>query len=87
MTREIKRITNGRKYVIQKYIENPLLIDGLKFDLRIYIFLASTNPLKIYIHEEGLARFATKKYEIPNEENISSAYTHLTNYSLNKKNP
>jgi hypothetical protein len=50
------------------YLDNPLLIDKYKFDLRIYVAITSINPLRIYIHEEGLARFATSMYTNDLEE-------------------
>ena len=37
-----------------------------------------------FIHEEGLARFCTVKYQKPDRDNFKKAYMHLTNYSLNK---
>jgi len=48
---------------VSEYIANPMVIDGYKFDLRIYVALTSINPLRIYIYEEGLTRFATCKYD------------------------
>ena len=42
-----------------EYIDNPLLIDGYKFDLRVYVALTSINPLRLYMYEDGLVRFAT----------------------------
>lgn len=45
-----------------RYISNPLLINGYKFDLRIYVAMTSINPLRIYIYKEGLVRFATDQY-------------------------
>ena len=37
-----------------------------------------------HLHREGLARFCTEAYEEPAEANLGHAFTHLTNYSLNK---
>jgi tubulin polyglutamylase TTLL2 len=70
--------------VVQEYIARPLLIAGHKFDLRIYVCVASAFPLTIYVYKEGLTRFATEKYDLRNLGNVCS---HLTNVSLNKLSP
>jgi len=62
------------------------LIDGLKFDLRIYVLLAGCDPLRIYIYKEGLARFATEPYQRPMKDNLDNICMHLTNYAVNKDN-
>ena len=55
----------GEGSVVQRYLHRPYLIEDLKFDLRIYVLLAGVNPLRIFIHEMGLARFATEEYQSP----------------------
>lgn len=67
--------------IAQHYIESPLTINGSKFDLRIYVYVSSLSPLKIYIYEEGLVRFASVAYE---PSSYSNRFMHLTNYSINK---
>ncbi|KAL0487641.1 tubulin polyglutamylase TTLL5 [Acrasis kona] len=68
-------------YAIQEYICNPYLINGHKFDLRLYVACTGIDPLRFYLHEDGLARFATQPYD---ENEINDRFSHLTNYSLNR---
>lgn len=61
-----------------------MLIEGYKFDLRIYIVMTSCDPLTLYIFDDGIVRMSTELYEQPNKENLKNLYQHLTNYSINK---
>lgn len=65
-------------------MHKPYLIDGLKFDLRVYVLITSVFPLRVFIYEEGLARFATSEYTPPIGSNLKNLYMHLTNYAINK---
>ncbi|KAL1465231.1 hypothetical protein WDU94_004818 [Cyamophila willieti] len=69
--------------VVQKYLDDPYLINDTKFDLRLYVLVTSFNPLRIYLYDNGLVRFASVKYS-SNSETLQDRYMHLTNYSINK---
>ncbi|KAI4887667.1 hypothetical protein NFI96_001567 [Prochilodus magdalenae] len=81
---DIKHLVYNSPVIIQKYISSPLLISGYKFDLRIYVCVKSFCPLTIYMHQEGLVRFATEKYNLTSLDNL---FSHLTNTSINKFGP
>jgi len=70
--------------VVQRYLHKPLLIDGFKFDLRIYVLINGISPLRVYVHKNGLARFCTVPYESPVTGNMTNMRMHLTNYAINK---
>ncbi|XP_029350377.1 tubulin polyglutamylase TTLL5 isoform X3 [Echeneis naucrates] len=78
------QISMDENILVSRYINNPLLIDEFKFDVRLYVLITSYDPLIIYVYEEGLARFATVKYD-RTSKNIKNTFMHLTNYSVNKK--
>ena len=50
-------------YIVQKYIADPLLIGGKKFDLRIYCLCTSFQPLTLYLYRTGFARFTHHRYD------------------------
>ncbi|CAH8462960.1 unnamed protein product [Dicrocoelium dendriticum] len=72
------------KSVVQKYISDVLLIEGYKFDLRLYAVVPSYSPFIVYICTEGLIRFATEPYNLSDLKNV---YSHLTNSSINISGP
>jgi tubulin polyglutamylase TTLL4 len=72
-------------YLITKYISNPHLINKLKYDFRIYVFITGLSPLKIYLYKEGMIRFATEEYTL-DKNHLSEIFRHLTNVNINEKN-
>ncbi len=69
---------------VQVYVPDPMLLDGCKFDFRIYILVQSLFPLRVHVYREGLARLCCQSYQAPAPENLSALHMHLTNYSFNK---
>jgi hypothetical protein len=65
--------------VAQEYIDSYLM-DGRKFDLRIYVLVASVDPLTIYVYRDGLARFCSEDYS------KDSIYAKVSNVTLNREN-
>jgi tubulin polyglutamylase TTLL1 len=70
-----------KSIIAQKYITNPLLLDrNNKFDFRMYMFIASTNPLITYYHD-GYMRVSVNEFEKTSKDRA----THLTNTYLAEK--
>lgn len=86
MLRDIQELSVEETMVVCRYVHNPLLIQGLKFDLRVYVLVTSFSPLRAYVYREGLTRFASKPYSTK-KEHIQDLFRHLTNYSINKSAP
>lgn len=84
LTKNLKDVKSNERMICQVYVSKPYLIDGYKFDLRIYALITSCDPLRIYVYNDGLARFATSRYKEPTGHNTSNVFMHLTNYAVNK---
>ena len=79
---EIKEYTYTPNYwVAQKYIENPLLINSRKFDIRQWVLISSCEPLTIWIYKKCYLRFTAAEFSF---EDLSNDFMHLTNNSISK---
>ena len=61
--------------VIQKYIENPLVIKGRKFDIRQWVLVTSFNPLTVYLFDTPYIRFGAEEFHLDDFKNIFSQLT------------
>ncbi|XP_062960323.1 inactive polyglycylase TTLL10 [Cynocephalus volans] len=66
--------------VVQRYIQNPLLLDGKKFDVRSYLLIACAMPYMVFFGH-GYARLTLSLYD-PHSSDLS---IHLTNQFMQKK--
>eukprot|EP00929_Paragymnodinium_shiwhaense_P063968 TRINITY_DN32005_c0_g1_i2.p1 TRINITY_DN32005_c0_g1~~TRINITY_DN32005_c0_g1_i2.p1 ORF type:complete len:420 (+),score=70.75 TRINITY_DN32005_c0_g1_i2:492-1751(+) len=83
-----ERLLEPKLAIIQEYVDPPLLLDGKKWDARIYALVLPDpfNPGKIlsYLAGDGLVRVCVEPYEKPSARNVHRLTVHLTNYSLSK---
>ena len=68
--------------ILQKYLEKPLLYQGRKFDIRLWVLFISCQEDDIYIFKQGHLKATCNKYD-PDSKDL---YVHLTNYSVQKHN-
>mmetsp|Transcript_42701 Transcript_42701/g.96207 ORF Transcript_42701/g.96207 Transcript_42701/m.96207 type:complete len:468 (-) Transcript_42701:214-1617(-) len=72
------------QYVVQKYVEDPMLIGGKKFDIRLYVCVTSYQPLTVHVNRGGFCRFSMHKYSVERGDLNASLAKHLTNIAVQK---
>ena len=77
------RSSSSNKVIIQQYIKKPLLIHGKKFDIRVYMLIASSNPYFVFYHP-GYLRRAMVNYK--QNSTANSVFLTNTHYQSLEKN-
>lgn len=71
---------NRNDTFIQEFIANPLLVDGHKFDIGVFVIITSVDPLRLYIYKcDVLIRYCPLKY-YPFDSKIVDKYVVSGNY-------
>ena len=83
MTNPSKLSQTCKPCVVQQYIQKPLLTNGHKFDLRLYVLLTSLQPVRAYLYADGLARFAAVPFS-SSKAALADKHVHITNVSVQK---
>ena len=73
------KITCFNEVIVQKYLDNPLLYQKRKFDIRCYVLVDSN--LNVFFCREGHLKGSSELYDI----NTKNKFIHITNHSLQKK--
>jgi tubulin polyglutamylase TTLL1/tubulin monoglycylase TTLL3/8 len=76
--------TSHSHWIVQKYIEKPLLIQSRKFDIRCLVLVvpnASTKTFKAFFWKHSYVRTSSKAYSL---SNIKDREIHLTNDAIQK---
>lgn len=76
---EVKRHSSIEPRLTQRYLWNPLLVYGLKFDLRYIVLLKSIKPMELYMYKVFWPRFAPKRWALDDFDDYERHFT-VMNY-------
>ncbi|MDP2436471.1 MAG: hypothetical protein Q8P67_12050 [archaeon] len=67
----------------QRYIANPVLVDGFKCTLRVYAAITAVDPLRVYVYPEGLVRICSQRYSTE-LDSFEDVFSHLDSIDINE---
>jgi tubulin---tyrosine ligase len=73
---------SSQAVAVQKYVEDPLLILGYKFDVRVWVLV--DMELGVFVYRQGVLRLSSSPYA---PDNLDDTFSHLTNHCIQMKSP
>jgi hypothetical protein len=82
---DIGQVRYSEDTIIQRYVPNPMLLDGYKFDLRVYVLVTSFSPLEAFVYRRGYARLSSRPFSLE-ASGLADRFIHLTNAAVQRQN-
>ena len=83
LSQQAGQISRKEGWIVQLYMDRPMLISGRKFDIRCYVLVTNfpKQGLKAYFFREAYVRTSSKKYSLTS---LADREAHLTNDAVQK---
>ncbi|WP_355660424.1 hypothetical protein [Halomonas salifodinae] len=81
--RDVAEAPLARDWLVQEYLANPHTLRGHKYVLRLYVLIASLEPLRVYLYRQGFAKLASEPWD---PEDADNPFSQLTNPDINALN-
>jgi len=77
-------VNKNEQAIMQRHINNPLLLDGRKSEIRVYWLVASLDPLMVLVYPEATVRLNTLPYKL---DDFRNPLIHVTNVYQQNNHP
>jgi len=67
---------NDKPTIVQKLIKNPALVQGRKFDFRVWMIVASTDPFMVLFYD-AIVKISPTKFD-PENFNLQAVLTNTS---------
>lgn len=79
-------LETGSNWLVQRYLDDPHLIDGRKYTLRWYVLVTALDPLTVWVFDDGFTKLASRAFSTERAD-LGDVFRHLTNPDVQALNP
>jgi hypothetical protein len=71
--------------IVQRYLDAPHLLDGFKYTMRCYLAVASFDPMRAWLFDDGFTKLTSRPFTVSREQ-FGDRCVHLTNPEVQREN-